>query len=152
MKCARCGRTIREPEYLEVDGEITCRRCLHGEAQPFRFYPIGYVHTEAHGDLKRLELLPPMQQFMYGLAEEEYLTVVYLLHQARGVHSVFRRGLDGKEVGIFASRSPGRINPLAITEVELVRVEGTTLFVHGLDALDGSPILDIKLGRKAMQC
>jgi len=76
--------------------------------------------------------------------------VVFALHESRGVRTVFNRGLDRKPVGIFASRSPDRLTPIGITEVELVKIEGTTLHVRGLDAINGSPVLDIKLGRKAM--
>ena len=48
------------------------------------------------------------------------------------------------EVGVFASRSPMRPNHIAVTEVRLVAVEGNKLTVEGLDALDGSPVVDIK--------
>ena len=75
---------------------------------------------------------------------------MYYLHQAKPVRSVFRRGLDGKEVGVFASRTPDRLSRIAIQEVALVKIEGTTLYVEGLDAIHGSPVLDIKLGWKAL--
>ena len=45
---------------------------------------------------------------------------------------------------MFALRSPRRPNPIGVTEVELVEMEGNVLTVRGLDALDGTPILDIK--------
>jgi tRNA-Thr(GGU) m(6)t(6)A37 methyltransferase TsaA len=47
-------------------------------------------------------------------------------------------------VGIFATRAPVRPNPIGLTLVELVTREGNVLFVKGLDALDGTPVLDIK--------
>jgi tRNA-Thr(GGU) m(6)t(6)A37 methyltransferase TsaA len=47
-------------------------------------------------------------------------------------------------VGIFATRAPVRPNPIGLTLVELVRREGNVLVVKGLDALDGTPVLDIK--------
>ena len=46
--------------------------------------------------------------------------------------------------GVFATRSPRRPNPIALTVVELIRRDGATLHVHGVDMLDGTPILDIK--------
>jgi tRNA (Thr-GGU) A37 N-methylase len=52
-------------------------------------------------------------------------------------------------VGVFASRTPERLSQIGISNVELERVEGTTLFVKNFDAIDGTPILDIKLGQKA---
>ncbi|MCK5380760.1 MAG: SAM-dependent methyltransferase, partial [Candidatus Latescibacteria bacterium] len=78
---------------------------------------------------------------MYKLEEEQFLTIVYYLHKARTVKSVFRRGLDGKKVGVFASRTPDRLSGIAIQEVTLVKIEGMTLYVEGLDAIHGSPVL-----------
>jgi hypothetical protein len=59
-------------------------------------------------------------------------------------------GLDGKEVGVFASRTPDRLSRIGIQDVRLVKVEGTTLVVKGLDAINGTPVLDIKLKRKKL--
>jgi tRNA-Thr(GGU) m(6)t(6)A37 methyltransferase TsaA len=47
-------------------------------------------------------------------------------------------------VGIFAQRAKDRPNRLGLTTVEIIRVEGRTLFVRGLDAIDGTPVLDVK--------
>jgi len=82
---------------------------------------------------------------MYRLEDEEYLTIVYYLHKMRRVRSRFKRGLDGKEVGVFASRTPDRLSRIGIQDVRLLRVAGTTLVVEGLDAIDGTPVLDIKM-------
>ncbi|WP_457920125.1 TrmO family methyltransferase domain-containing protein [Candidatus Lokiarchaeum ossiferum] len=50
------------------------------------------------------------------------------------------------KVGVFASRTPDRLTPIAITNVDLLKIQETTLYVKGLDAVDGTPVLDIKLG------
>ena len=52
--------------------------------------------------------------------------------------------VDDVEVGVFASRSPARPNPIAQSVVRLADVEGTTLHVRGLDLVDGTPVLDVK--------
>ncbi len=49
-----------------------------------------------------------------------------------------------RPVGIFATRAPVRPNPIGLTIVELVKHEGDTLWVRGLDAVDGTPVLDVK--------
>ncbi len=158
--CSRCGREVPAAEALGIDGEPVCRRCLHGDARPYLMYPIGYVRNDLSrpesgfgtrgGDrVSRIELLPTMAPFTQGLADEKHLTVVYVLHKSPGVRTVFARGWDGKRVGMFASRTPDRINPIAVTEVRLLRVEGARLFVEGLDAVDGSPVLDLKMGQAA---
>ncbi len=82
---------------------------------------------------------------MYKLEEEEYLTIVYYLHKTLPPRYIFKRKNDLKEVGTFASRSPNRLSKIAITDVKLIRIEDTVLFVSGLDAIDGSPVLDIKI-------
>jgi len=52
--------------------------------------------------------------------------------------------IDDRPHGVFATRSPRRPNPIALTVVELLRREGGKLHVKGVDMLDGTPILDIK--------
>lgn len=162
VECAECGGAVDAAAAIQIDGRFVCHRCLYGEAEPFSMYPIGTVRNDLQRPatgfgvsgsrgISRIELLPTMQQFMRGVAEESHLTIVFALHKARGVRISFPRGLDRKVVGIFASRSPDRLNPIGITEVELVKVEGTTLYVRGLDAIDGSPVLDVKLGAKGLR-
>ncbi len=51
---------------------------------------------------------------------------------------------DYPEVGVFALRCPGRPNPIGLSAVEVVRREANVLYVRGLDAFDGTPVLDIK--------
>jgi len=92
-----------------------------------------------------------MSSMMKGLSDETHLTVLWQLHKSRPVKTVFARGWDGKKVGPFASRTPDRLTPIAITDVELLEVEGTTLTVRGLDAVDGTPVLDIKVARKSLE-
>jgi tRNA (adenine37-N6)-methyltransferase len=51
---------------------------------------------------------------------------------------------DDREHGVFATRSPYRPSPIGLTVVQLIRREGPRLYVHGVDMLEGTPILDIK--------
>ena len=84
-----------------------------------------------------------------GLAEFSHIEVVYLVHlvDAASVTTGARRPRDDPrwpEVGIFAQRGKGRPNRLGSSICELVGVDGTQLRVLGLDAIDGTPVLDIK--------
>jgi len=84
-----------------------------------------------------------------GIREFSHLVVVFWMHQASfdGVTDLVRRPrgrADMPEVGIFAQRAKHRPNPIGITAVRLVAQRGNILVVRGLDAMDGSPILDIK--------
>ena len=51
---------------------------------------------------------------------------------------------DKPPLGVFATRSPVRPNPIALTLLQLIKIEGRKLYVRGLDLLDGTPIIDIK--------
>jgi formylmethanofuran dehydrogenase subunit E len=59
---------------------------------------------------------------------------------------------ERREHGVFATRSPERPNPIALCLVDLVGREGNRLRVRGLDALDGSPLLDIKPFYRDLDC
>jgi tRNA (Thr-GGU) A37 N-methylase len=142
--CSECEKESND--FRLIDGRPICRICIYQDTEAIPIYPIGKVV-----DTRRIELLPSQKRFLYKIEEEKYLTIIYYFHKSREVKSRFNRGLDGKEVGVFASRTPARLTPIGITEVELEKVEGTTLYVCGLDALSGSPVLDIKLGFQALR-
>ncbi len=84
-----------------------------------------------------------------GLDEFSHLEVVYLFHlvDADGVTRGVRRprgNPNSPAVGILAQRGKGRPNRLGVSRCELVDVDGLELRVRGLDAIDGSPVLDVK--------
>ena len=129
---------------------------MYGDIEPVEIYPIGIVKNNLNkspkgfgvvgdGRISKIILSPGQEAFMYKLEDEKYITIVYYLHKSGPVKSVFNRGLDGKSVGVFASRTPNRLSKIAIQDATLVKIEGTTLYVKGLDAINGSPVLDIKL-------
>jgi tRNA-Thr(GGU) m(6)t(6)A37 methyltransferase TsaA len=84
-----------------------------------------------------------------GLEEFSHVIVVFLMHEATfnpGEDLVRRprERADMPEIGIFAQRAKHRPNPIGLTAVRLLSVRGNVLTVQGLDAIDGSPVLDIK--------
>ncbi|MBU4235053.1 MAG: SAM-dependent methyltransferase, partial [Proteobacteria bacterium] len=72
--------------------------------------------------------------------------VLFWLHEAsRDILKVYPRGEKSKGLrGVFATRSPVRPNPIAISELKVLAIQGNYLEVSGLDILDGTPIVDIK--------
>ncbi|MBN1412368.1 MAG: SAM-dependent methyltransferase [Spirochaetales bacterium] len=80
---------------------------------------------------------------LYRLSESRYIQVVYGFHLSKG-YSLKGPVYSGEIKGVFASRSPHRPSPLGVTTVELLNIEGNRLVVKGLDAVDGSPVYDIK--------
>ena len=84
-----------------------------------------------------------------GLNEFSHILVVFYMHKStfdEGAH--LQRRPQGRRdmplIGIFAQRAKHRPNPIGVTAVELLKVEGSTLSVRGLDAIDGTPVLDVK--------
>lgn len=84
---------------------------------------------------------------LLGLAEFSHLWVIFLFHKNNSTrfHSkVHPPRLGGETVGVFASRSPHRPNPIGLSLVEIVSVEQDGIWVKGVDFIEGTPILDIK--------
>lgn len=119
--------------------------------------PIGYVHNEVtikkdHGwgrETSRIVIDPKLQNGLAGLADFSHIIVVYYLHEANfvpGQHIVRRP--QGREdmpmVGILSQRAKDRPNPIGITSVKLVQAQENIVTVQGLDAISGTPVLDIK--------
>ncbi len=73
-----------------------------------------------------------------------YVWLLFWFHRAQGFRPKVQPPRSEKRRGVFATRSPHRPNPIGMSLVELVGVEGLTLTVKGLDLLDGTPVLDIK--------
>lgn len=144
-----------------IDGKPVPLKDLYEDAKPITIRPIGVVVNDRQrgpggfgitgGDVSEIHLFPGMARFMKGLEDETSLLVLWHFHQARPIRSVFARGWDGKEVGPFASRTPDRLTPIGVTEVELLEVRGTTLVVRGLDAFNGTPVLDIKVSMASLK-
>lgn len=82
----------------------------------------------------------------------EYLLVFYWLDKAERDRLKATPPGDSKERGVFSIRSPARPNPIALCLVKILKIEGNSIFVKWLDALDGSPLLDIKPFVKGIDC
>ncbi|RLB49457.1 MAG: tRNA (N6-threonylcarbamoyladenosine(37)-N6)-methyltransferase TrmO [Deltaproteobacteria bacterium] len=147
---------------IVIDGKQIAVTALYpDDAKPFAVRPIGYVvNDKGRGtgdfdisgtDVSEIHLYPGMARFMKGLEDETSLLILWHFHQARPIRSVFKRGWDGKQVGVFASRTPDRPTPIGATEVELLEVRGTTLVVRNLDASNGTPVLDIKVSTSSLK-
>lgn len=131
------------------------------------FHAIGEVKVQASDDEvkrqsraqdceSRIEVFPEFQDALDGLVGFSHIFVFSFLHKLRpdqvGVLKVKPRRLVSKGfkleelplVGVFAIDSPTRPNPIGLSLVKLLRIDGRELFVSGLDLFDGTPILDIK--------
>jgi tRNA-Thr(GGU) m(6)t(6)A37 methyltransferase TsaA len=91
-----------------------------------------------------IEFDPRYAAGLDGVAGCSHLIVLYFMHQARRDLLVQAPRHHPEPRGTFSVRSPVRPNPIAMSVVRLVQVDGTTLSVVGLDCLDGTPLIDIK--------
>ena len=95
-------------------------------------------------EVSEVEIHPEFADGLLRIEQNKYLIVLYWAHLAkRDILKTLPPA--SKEIhGVFASRSPGRPNPLSLCIVELIERNGDILRVKGLDALDGSSVIDIK--------
>jgi tRNA-Thr(GGU) m(6)t(6)A37 methyltransferase TsaA len=92
-------------------------------------------------------VLEILREFEPGLADIDgfsHLYVLWVFDRADGFDLTSTPPTDNRPHGVFATRFMRRPNPIGLTVVELLRREGGSLYVRGVDMLDGTPILDIK--------
>lgn len=118
--------------------------------------PIGMIHSpylipeeaprqgRLAGEFSELEIYPAFEDGLKDIVLASHLMVLYWCHRAdrERLQAVTPFGPEVR--GVFACRSPARPNPIAVCMVELLQVKGNRLLVRGIDALNGSPLLDIK--------
>lgn len=116
---------------------------LHGDITSRQDAPKNYDESQRIGTL---EIYPEYQEGLDGLTVGQTIVVLFWLHKStRDVLRVYPRGDQSKGLrGVFATRSPIRPNPIAISELLILAIQGNHIEVSGLDILDGTPIVDIK--------
>ena len=96
------------------------------------------------GPVCRIEIDERWKAALAGMEKHSHLQVLYWMHLARRDLVLQNPRGGGATHGTFALRSPLRPNPIASSIVALERIEGCTLYVRGLDCIDGTPLLDLK--------
>ncbi len=125
--------------------------------QTITLAPIGVIHSpykstrdaprqsDHNGDVpSRLEILPRYQTGLKDLEGFSHLLLIYHLHRSKGYSLTARPPHDRQIHGVFATRSPRRPNALAVSVVKLDKIEANIIHIKGLDAIEGTPLLDIK--------
>ena len=118
--------------------------------------PVGYVKTEAVGKevrdknvVSKIVFREDYIEALEGVEEFSHLFVLFWLQEIsdsdRKIMKVHPRGRsDMPLLGVFATRSPHRPNPIGLTRVKILKIEQNVVTVQGLDAYDGTPVLDVK--------
>lgn len=127
---------VKEPSLVARTGDLN----WEDEAPP-----------ASHADDRTSEIIihPEFEDLLDGVEDFSHLLVLYWAHKVDGegrrltrVHPMGRKDLP--LVGVFGTCSPARPNPILAIPVKIVERKGRTLHVTGLDAVDGSPVIDIK--------
>ncbi len=119
--------------------------------------PIGVIHTP-FTDLAGMPIQPSGAkdvtgsivldpQFEEGLKDLDgfsHLILIYQFHRSEGFNLTVKPFLDTVPRGLFATRAPKRPNPIGLSIVKNVSIEGNVITVKDIDVLDGTPLLDIK--------
>jgi tRNA-Thr(GGU) m(6)t(6)A37 methyltransferase TsaA len=113
---------------------------------PLREIALAPVQGDEGAPDASVVLAPEFAPGLEGIAAGDAVVLLTWLHHARtDVLRVHPRGdVTRPARGVFATRSPDRPNPIGLHEVTVARVEGNMLCVRGLEAVDGTPVLDVK--------
>ena len=119
--------------------------------------PIGVVHSSliqadgapiqpafAKNSKGVVEIYEPYRQGLKDLEGFERIWLLYWFHKASAPRLIVKPFLDNTQRGLFATRAPARPNPIGLSSVRLLSIEGGSIHVAELDILDGTPLLDIK--------
>ncbi len=98
----------------------------------------------ARGVVGHIEMRPDLAEGLQDLDGFSHIIVVYHFHRTAEVALTVTPFLDAQPHGIFATRAPSRPNPLGLSVLRLLMIDGATLEVEGVDMLDETPVIDIK--------
>jgi len=123
----------------------------------FKFRPIGYIRSQytetsqipkglgaEHNAEGVLEINPEFAEGLLDIEGFSHLFIIWAFDRSEGCELIGYPPSDNRPHGVFATRSPFRPNPIALTVVQLVRREGSRLHLRGIDMLDNTPVLDVK--------
>jgi tRNA-Thr(GGU) m(6)t(6)A37 methyltransferase TsaA len=124
-------------------------------SNPIVYRPIGHIKNafqepaspeQIRAVESQIVLDPALEEGLQGLNVGQQVMVVFHCHRSESYELAQHPQGDRSRPrrGVFALRSPQRPNPIGITVVELAAIEGNVLRVRGLDAINGTPVLDIK--------
>ncbi len=126
-----------QPPELKIIGVV------NGDIKSLGDAPKGYGESDRKG---YLEIFPEFHEGLEGVEAGQLIVVLFWLHESsRDILKVHPRGKKENRLrGVFSTRSPVRPNPIGVSELKVLGIEGSRLQVQGLDVLDKTPVIDIK--------
>jgi tRNA (adenine37-N6)-methyltransferase len=91
-----------------------------------------------------LEVLPEFEKGLQDIEGFSHLFIIWVFDRSETIELLGTPPTDNQPHGVFATRSPYRPNPIGLTVVQLLRRDGCSLILRGIDMLNGTPVLDIK--------
>jgi tRNA-Thr(GGU) m(6)t(6)A37 methyltransferase TsaA len=122
-----------------------------------KYKPIGVIHSPfkeprgtpiqpagAKGTDGIVEIFPEYAEGLKDIEGFSHIILLYHFHLSKGPALIAKPYMDNEAHGVFAMRGPNRPNPIGISVVRLVKVEGNMLHIRDVDIVDGTPLLDVK--------
>lgn len=122
-----------------------------------KYKPIGIIHspfkklqgipiqpTAAKGIKGTVEIFPEYTEGLKDVEGFSHIILIFHFHLSKNSRLRVTPYMDDKTRGLFATRAPSRPNPIGLSVVRLVGIEGETLRIQDVDIADGTPLLDIK--------
>ena len=122
-----------------------------------RYRPIGIIYTPfkkpkgtpiqptaAKGVNGKVEVFPEYAEGLKDLDGFSHIILIYHFHLSKKFSLKVKPFMDDQMRGVFATRAPSRPNPIGISVVRLIKIEGNILHIQDVDIVDGTPLLDIK--------
>jgi tRNA-Thr(GGU) m(6)t(6)A37 methyltransferase TsaA len=122
-----------------------------------KYKPIGVIHSPfkepkgtpiqpagAKGTNGTVGIFPEYAEGLKDIEGFSHIILLYHFHLSKGSVLIAKPYMDNETHGVFAMRGPSRPNPIGISVVRLVRIEGNMLHIQDADIVDGTPLLDIK--------
>jgi tRNA-Thr(GGU) m(6)t(6)A37 methyltransferase TsaA len=122
-----------------------------------RYKPIGIIHspfkepkgtpiqpTAAKGIDGTVEVFPEYAEGLKDLEGFSHIILIYYFHLVKEPSLKVKPFMDNQIHGVFSTRAPSRPNPIGISVVRLVGIDGNILYIRDVDIVDGTPLLDIK--------
>lgn len=145
--------------------ELLTESRTNSDTMLIEYHPIGEFHTgltsrtgaPRQGALTpenkgTIEIYSNYREAISDLDKCEYIIVLYHMHMSKKWHTPVRPPGSKRSFGLFATRSPNRPNSIGFAVIKLDRVDGAYLHVSGIDAFDGTPVLDIKPWLPSIDC
>jgi len=121
---------------------------------PVELRAIGIIHSpyktreqaprQGTDELIEIEIYKEYEEGLTDIEEYSHIHLFYWLHKSEGHNLMVQTPWEEKKHGVFVTRSPNHPNPIGYSVVEIVERENNMLKVKGLDAIEGTPVIDIK--------